>query len=296
MPTISLIGPGAIGGTIASFLLENPSNTVTLCARTPFETLTITSQGQSRSHQPKIHTKPDSADSVDWIILATKTYQIEQAAAWFPALSTPRTRIAVIQNGVEHISNLAPYFQLEKIVPVIIDCPAEKRERGQITRHGDVKIDIPTGQYANEFSELFDDPSVSVNITADWTTAAWKKLCINCAGAISALVNQPANIASDSRAALVMENLIRECIEVGKAEGADLSESIIPQIISSAANAPEGSMNSLHADLVGRRPMEWDARNGVIVRIGKKHGIATPCNALATQLLSLLESQSIAQG
>ncbi len=88
-----------------------------------------------------------------------------------------------------------------------------------------------------------------------------------------------------------MKHLIQECIAVGRTEGATLDESLIPQIIASAAAAPEGSMNSLHADLVAHRPMEWDARNGVIARLGQKHGLDTPYNQLAAQILSLLESR-----
>ena len=33
------------------------------------------------------------------------------------------------------------------------------------------------------------------------------------------------------------------------------------------------------------RPMEIDARNGAVVRFGKKHGIPTPFNEMAVALL-----------
>jgi 2-dehydropantoate 2-reductase len=41
------------------------------------------------------------------------------------------------------------------------------------------------------------------------------------------------------------------------------------------------------ADRRAHRPMEIDARNGVIVRYGREHGIPTPMNAL---MVALLES------
>ncbi|MDQ8185905.1 2-dehydropantoate 2-reductase [Pelagicoccus sp. SDUM812002] len=291
MPKIAVIGPGAIGGTLASFLLENPQNTASICARTPFEKLEITANSQTLTHPVTVHTHSSSTTLVDWIVLATKTYQVPQAANWFERLSGHGTRIAVVQNGVEHLANLTPYFPVERIVPVIIDCPAERKSHGQIIRHGDVRIDVPNTPESADFATLFDDPAVTVNLTDDWSTAAWRKLCINAAGAISALVNQPANIAADPRAADIMKNLIQECIAVGRAEGATLDETIIQTVVSGAAAAPDGSMNSLHADLVAHRPMEWDARNGVIARLGKKHRIPTPYNELTAHLLSLLESK-----
>ena len=39
--------------------------------------------------------------------------------------------------------------------------------------------------------------------------------------------------------------------------------------------------------LDGGRPMEVDARNGAVVRFGRKHGIATPSNEMAATLLAL---------
>lgn len=86
-----------------------------------------------------------------------------------------------------------------------------------------------------------------------------------------------------------MQNIIRECIAVGRAEGATIVDSIIADVITSQANAPDGATNSMHADLAANRPMEWDARNGVIVRLGKKHGIPTPYNEMASHILSLIE-------
>jgi 2-dehydropantoate 2-reductase len=34
--------------------------------------------------------------------------------------------------------------------------------------------------------------------------------------------------------------------------------------------------------------MEVDARNGAIVRFGRKHGIPTPCNEMAAALLAAM--------
>jgi 2-dehydropantoate 2-reductase len=59
--------------------------------------------------------------------------------------------------------------------------------------------------------------------------------------------------------------------------------------------APADSINSLHADRMAGRPMEIDARNGVIVRLGKKHGIPTPCNEMAVALLGAM-AQKKAEG
>jgi len=47
-------------------------------------------------------------------------------------------------------------------------------------------------------------------------------------------------------------------------------------------------VNSMLADRMAGRPMEIDARNGVIVRRGGKHGINTPLNRMLVALLQTL--------
>ena len=39
--SITLIGPGAIGGTLATWLSQNPSNAVSVAVRTPFDSLEV---------------------------------------------------------------------------------------------------------------------------------------------------------------------------------------------------------------------------------------------------------------
>ena len=59
---------------------------------------------------------------------------------------------------------------------------------------------------------------------------------------------------------------------------------IDPQLAGYRAGPADG-INSLHADRLAGRPMEIDARNGVIVRKGAAYGIATPVNAMVVALL-----------
>lgn len=289
MTKVAIIGPGAIGGTLAAWLAANASNKVSVCVRTPFDNLVVHSPFGTLSPFLQIWTTPQQAEPVDWVIIACKTYQLEDCATWLKQLCNDATRIAVVQNGVEHVANVTPYFEPEKVVPVIIDCPAERTSPGRVVQRGRIDMAVPNQSTSAEFAALFDHSSISIELTDDWTTAAWKKLCTNSSGAICALINQPANIARDMVAANVMRNLIGECIVVGRAEGAVIGDEIIEEVIKSQTNAPEGAMNSIHADLVAKRPLEWRARNGVIARLGKKHGIPTPYNQLATELLSLIE-------
>jgi 2-dehydropantoate 2-reductase len=99
-------------------------------------------------------------------------------------------------------------------------------------------------------------------------------------------VLKPGGVAHDEPVAEVMRTLVRECVAVGRAEGADLADDLPDTVIANYRAAPADSINSLHADRMAGRPMELDARNGVIVRRGAKHGIATPANAMVVALIN----------
>ena len=61
--------------------------------------------------------------------------------------------------------------------------------------------------------------------TADFKSAVWRKLCGNSAGAINALLLQPMRIMQDEKIGDLARAIVRECIAVGRAEGAQLDDS-----------------------------------------------------------------------
>jgi hypothetical protein len=63
--------------------------------------------------------------------------------------------------------------------------------------------------------------------------------------------------------AQIMEKIIRECIAVGRAEGASLDDALVQTILSGYRSSPD-SVNSIHADRLAGRQMEIDARNGAV--------------------------------
>ncbi|MBB6093723.1 2-dehydropantoate 2-reductase [Povalibacter uvarum] len=287
MTHIALVGPGAIGGTIATWLSQDSSHTVSVAARTAFDGLEVaTPQGVIRA-SPRVFTRSEEAQIAQWVLVATKAYDSAAAAKWFGALCDDRTHIAVLQNGVEHIERFEPYFPRERILPVMIDCPAERSGPGRIRQRGAIHMVVPESAAGADFVDLFRNLPLDVSQSPDFRTAAWRKLCLNSAGAVSAVTLKPAGIVRHQGVAALMRDIIRECIAVACAEGARLDDSVADTIIDNMRKGPADSINSIHADRLAGRPMEVDARNGVIVRLGRKHGISTPMNSL---MVSLLES------
>jgi 2-dehydropantoate 2-reductase len=262
-----------------------------LCVRTPIADLEVdTPEGLIRA-SPYVILDPEAAEPVDWILAATKAYDSAAAAAWLPYLAGPATNIAVLQNGVEHRERFRDLAVADRIVPAIVDIPAERSAPGRIRQRRTGTILVPEGATGRAFADLFIHTPIAVSTTDDFVTAAWRKLAVNCAGIVNALTLRTAEVANDPTIAEVMRGLVGECVAVGRAEGADMPDSLPDTVVAGYRAAAPDSLNSIHADRLAARPMEIDARNGVIVRLGKRHGIPTPYNRMAAALLA---SQSAA--
>jgi 2-dehydropantoate 2-reductase len=286
MTGIAIIGPGAIGGIVAAWLAQNAALDVAVCARTPLERLEIDAPDGPISAAPRVFTDPGAARPVDWALICTKTYDAAGAAAWLPRLLGEHTRVAVLQNGVEHVARFAPYVDAARITPCVVDIPAERRAPGRIRQRRNGTITAPDTADGAALAALFAHTPIEARTTPDIVTALWRKLAINCAGAVNALALKPARVARRDDIAALMRALVSECVAVGRAEGADLADDLPDAVVAGNRAADPDSINSLFADRAAGRPMELDARNGVIVRLGARHGIATPLNAALVALLS----------
>lgn len=284
---ITVVGPGAIGGLVAARLSLNPKNAITLAARSPLDMLVLETADGKLHARARVLTDPAQAEPADWILLATKAYDSAAACAWFGTAADHSTRLAVLQNGVDHVERLSRWFPAHRIVPVIVDCPVERIAPGRMRQRGPAVLKFPTGTTSESFAALFEGTGIACALTEDFVTASWWKLCLNAAGVINALTLQPARIAHDPHAAGLMRHIVEEAAAVGRAEGAQLGAGIADEVLGIYRNHPPDSVNSLHADRLAGRPMEIDLRNGIVVELGRRHGIATPFNQMAVELLRI---------
>ena len=291
MPNMALIGPGAIGGTIG-FALAEKGHALTICANSAFAELGLTRADtkERRSVPVTVVTSPAEMKPADWVLLCVKSHQTDGAAAWLKATIGPDTKVAVLQNGVEHRDRVAPYIGAgNAVVPVVVILPAERTRTGEITSYGGAALTVPDDAEGRAFAALFAGSFVKVSTDADFVSRAFEKLCMNApSGALCALTLNPAALAAYPDLVPLAQTIVEECMAVGRAEGARFADGFAKQIVGMFTR-PGGRGNSMYYDRRDGKPMEWDARNGVVQRLGRKHGIATPA---ADTLVPLLKSLS----
>ena len=79
---------------------------------------------------------------------------------------------------------------------------------------------------------------------------------------------------------------LAECLAVAQAEGANLGGDIVDEIVGGFGRYPADMGTSILADRQAQRPLEWEIRNGVILRKARSHGLPAPISEVVLPLLA----------
>ncbi|MER7954099.1 2-dehydropantoate 2-reductase [Streptomyces sp. NPDC096030] len=287
MTRVAVVGVGAVGGVVAAGLASTGRLEVTACVRTPLGGLRIDRpDGAVQKTSVREALDPSLVTEAAWVVLATKAHQTAGAAPWLKRLCGAGTRVAVLQNGIEHVERVAPLTGGAGILPAVVEISAESLGRGHIRLFGPPRIVVPAGHDGSDFAALCEGSGITVATTGDFVTAAWAKLCQNVAnGAVTALTMRRMPVFANPRIARLGRALVEEARQVAAASGAHLPEDLADRVIATLRAMPPESGSSMLWDRLAGRALEYDARNGAVVRAGARLGIPTPHNDALTALL-----------
>ena len=136
----------------------------------------------------------------------------------------------------------------------------------------EVRLTLPDEPAAHEIALLID----GVELAQDFATPAWRKLVINAVAGLMVLSGRRAGMFRRPDVRALARELALETLAVARAEGADLPDAVADELLDEFAGYPEDLGSSILFDREAGRALEWDARNGVVARLGAKHGIPTP--------------------
>ncbi|KAA9163614.1 oxidoreductase [Amycolatopsis acidicola] len=285
-PTIALIGPGAIGTTVAAALHE-AGRTPVVCGRSPRAQLELRDDAGSVIVPGPVRTDPAGiARTADLVFVAVKTTQTEAAAPWLSALCGAETVVCVLQNGVEQEELVSPYAKGGPVLPSVVWFPAQAQPDGSVWLRGDARLTVPDNPAGAVVAEALRGTRCSVELAADFKSVTWRKLLQNAAAGLMVLTGRRTGMFARPDIAELSLAYLRECLEVARAEGAALGDEVPREILGSFQAYPPDMGTSILADREAGRPLEWDIRNGVVVRRGRAHGISTPISDLVATLLA----------
>ncbi|MCV7053353.1 oxidoreductase [Mycobacterium heidelbergense] len=284
---IALVGPGAVGTTVAA-LLHKAGHSVLVCGRTPRDNIELRPDGAAPIVVPgPVHTDPGEVTGpVDLVVLAVKATQNDAAAGWLARLCGAHTIVAVLQNGVEQVEQVKPHCPSSPVVPGIVWYSAETQPQGWVRLRGEAALVLPSGPSAETVAELLRGAGCRVDCDPDFITAAWRKLLVNALAGFMALSGRRSGMFRRDDVAALSRRYVAECLAVARAEGARLADGVVDELVDLFRTAPEDMGTSMLADREHHRRLEWDIRNGVIVRKARAHNLATPIGDIVVPLLA----------
>ncbi|MGM3186187.1 oxidoreductase [Musicola paradisiaca] len=285
-PTVALVGPGAIGTTIAAALHE-VGRTPTVCGRTAHDHLELRFDGGQVVVPGPVHTDPAGIKRMfDLVFIAVKSTQIAAVAPWLSALCSAKTVVCVLQNGVEQKALFAPYLSASLVLPSVVWFPAQREPDASVWLRENARLTLPDTPEARIVQTALHGTRCAVDVAADFTTVAWRKLLQNAVGGLMVLAGRRAGMFSRADITGLALSYLQECLAVARAEGAALSDDVPREIVDRFHRAPADLSTSILADRQAGHPLEWDCRNGVVQRYGRAHGIPTPISDLIVPLLA----------
>ena len=248
--TIALVGPGAVGTTVAA-LLYKAGHQVLLCGHTPRDSIELRPDGGDPIVVPgPVLTDPGQVPgSVDVVVLAVKATQNDDAAGWLARLCDEHTIVTVLQNGVEQVEQVKPHCPSSPVIPGIVWYSAETQPQGWVRLRTEAALVLPSGPAATTVAELLRGAGCRVDTDPDFITAAWRKLLTNALAGFMVLSRRRSGMFRRDDVAELSRRYVAECLAVARAEGARLPDDVVDEI---GRHVPSGTRRHGHLD-PGRR-------------------------------------------
>jgi 2-dehydropantoate 2-reductase len=172
------------------------------------------------------------------------------------------------------------------VLPSVVWFPAQRESDASVWLRGQARITLPDTPEAGVVLAALSGTRCAVDVAADFTSVAWRKLLQNAVAGLMVLTGRRAGMFARTDVAGLALAYLQECLAVARAEGATLSDEVPQEIVDAFRRYPADLGTSILADRQAGRVLEWDSRNGVVQRRGRPHGIPTPISDFVVPLLA----------
>jgi len=238
-----------------------------------------------------------SGESFDYVVVAVKTPHMPAVAASMKDL--PGGYVVVsLQNGLDNEEYLAESCPAETVLRVAVNYAGNIAAPGSIHMTFFNKpnyVGCLCGEYecqhARELADLMTAAHLETKVSPDIKRHTWKKTILNAAlGPVSAVMGMTmAEAMGCGDTARVVEDLLKECIDVARAAGYTYGDNFFEFCIDYLSRGGHHKPSML-VDLEKGRPTEIDFVNGKVVWYGNQLGVPTPINRTFVALIRAMES------
>ena len=291
---IAFVGLGGVGGyyggLVSRYAENHPEIEVSFLARGKHleaikqNGLKVSDENQSFTTRPAIATdKVEEIGTVDFIVLSTKSYDLDATMAQIKPMVAKQTIILPLLNGIDNTPRLRAFFPENEIWYGCVYIITRLKEPGVIEDSGNVHFmhfghEKKVSEELLFIEELFLKSGIEVARKEEPLKAIWRKFFyISTTAALTTYLNTDfRSLVWDEDKKPLYVSIMKELYAVSEAEGIGLYDGIIDDMLKYGGSLPAGSTSSMNSDYLAGRKTEIETLIGVVVRLGQKYGIATP--------------------
>ena len=236
---------------------------------------------------------PEQIGKLDYLICATKTYDIETSLESIKNCITPKTILLPLYNGVDATERIQKLFSENTVlqgcvyIVVMIDSPGIIKKIGVYEKLFFGSKNAPASKL-NVLQSIFENANIESYLVENIEETVWEKFIFISALAsatsylnvnIGGILNNPENKA-------IYSSLLNEITAVAIAKGVALTDDIVAQTIIKLEKTPKDATSSMHRDLLAGRNTEVVSLTKYVVDQAVKFGVATPIYQMVLEKLA----------
>lgn len=287
---IGVVGAGGAGGYFAARWCEAGLD-VAVVARGAHldaigrEGLRLRSPFGDVTTRPRAGEDPAVLGSADFVMFATKTWQLEAAAAAVAPHLAPTALVCGVQNGVDSIETLSRLVGASRVLGATCRI-ISFIERPGVIRHVGAEPTILVGEPGGGLSDRVRGVAETLSLGRHATVTAspnidadlWRKMLFFAPlSGVGSVTRSPIGaFRNDPEGRRLLESGMAEVAAVATALEVDLGDDAIRHTLEFIDGLPPDGTSSLQRDIEAGRPNELEALSGAVSRLGSEVGVPTP--------------------
>jgi len=300
---IAVMGAGAVGAYFGAKLSAS-GNDVAFLARGAHldalrrDGLRVDSPGGDLRIQNALFTNdPGEVAAVDLILFCVKSYDTDAAVGALAPMIGSATTILSLQNGVDNADKIAARWGEQHTLAGVAYLGSQLVGPGAIKHSAGGRIvfgelEGSVRDRTKSIEHALTSAGIPTEISKDIRKAQWRKLLWNAPiCAISCLTHATVKeiIESDSLCQLAVD-CMNEVRQAARTQGVDLEPELIDETLDFSKSLG-GFKPSMLQDLEARKPLEYQAFNGVVVKLLRQSGKEAPVNQVFYGALAYLDKK-----
>jgi 2-dehydropantoate 2-reductase len=298
MGAIAILGPGGVGGFLASALARISEQVRVVAREQTAEEINRDGLSVQSTRLGSFIVHPEAVteltEPADVLIVATKAGGLRTG---MERIRAAPDLVVPLLNGLDHIEALRAHFGPERVAAGTIRIEADRPAPGRIVQTSPfLRVDLAS-RFAERrgdldaLAERLDRAEVPARVCETEAEILWSKLVrLNALALTTSAADRPVGfIRSDPTWRADLRACVEEAAAVARADGANIDPAARLAELDEAH--PElGS--SMQRDIAAGREPELDAIAGSILRAARRHGV--PCPTIARLSLRVAERAGVA--